>query len=287
MSFHELLTRAVRAPDRVIRFGPHPDQVIDVYLPPRETSPAVVLLHGGFWLSRYDRSHTRPMAAALADLGHPVYVPEYRRLGQAGGGYPGTFDDVAAAVDLVIAERRERGGIVVAGHSAGGQLALWSAARHRLPASCPWHGEPAIDAVVALAALSDLGEAFTAGLGDGAAARLVDGRAELLDLTDPVRLLPPAPATRLALVHGVRDRLVPVDMSRRFAARTGAALTEIQDAGHFALIDPLSAAWPAVTRALSPALSLARPLAAWQEAASVLHLAGRARQASAEVTTAH
>ncbi|MGW3350175.1 alpha/beta hydrolase family protein [Nonomuraea rubra] len=275
MSFHELLTRTVRAPDRVIRFGPHPDQVIDVHLPRRETAPPVILLHGGFWLASYDRSHTRPMAAALADLGHPVYVPEYRRLGQPGGGYPGTFDDVAAAVDLVTAGRR---GVVVAGHSAGGQLALWSAARHRLPPSCPWHGEPAIGAVVALAALSDLGEAFTAGLGDGAAARLLDGRAELLGLTDPVRLLPLAPGTRLALVHGVRDRLVPVDMSRRFAARTGAVLTEIRDAGHFALIDPLSAAWPAVTRALAPA--------GRQEAAGVPHLAGRARAGPAVLTTA-
>ncbi|WP_187414134.1 alpha/beta hydrolase [Nonomuraea sp. PA05] len=262
MSFHELLTRTVRDPDRVIRFGPHPDQVIDVHLPPRETAPAVVLLHGGFWLSRYDRTHARPMAAALAALGHRVYVPEYRRLGQEGGGYPGTFDDVAAAVDLVARERR---GIVVAGHSAGGHLALWSALRHRLPASCPWRGEPAIDAVVGLAALSDLGEAYTSGLGDGAAVRLVDGRPELLARTDPARLLPPAPApgpalaalpasaVRLALVHGARDRLVPVDMSRRFAIRAGAELTEIEDAGHFALLDPLSTAWPAVIRAMAQA----------------------------------
>jgi len=107
----------------------------------------VVFLHGGFWRSTHDRAHTGPMGTALAAAGYAVCVPEFRRTGQPGGGWPGTFDDVATAVDRVPALVREAAGtgviadgpVLLAGHSAGGHLALWAASRHLLDASSPWH----------------------------------------------------------------------------------------------------------------------------------------------------
>ncbi|MFI6924610.1 alpha/beta hydrolase [Nonomuraea spiralis] len=252
MSYHDLLSRPVRPPDRVLRYGDsHPDQVIDVY--EGTGRPPLVLLHGGYWLAGYDRRHTRPMAAALAALGHTVWLPEYRRVGQEGGGHPGTFDDVCAALGLVLAECPS--GVLLVGHSAGGHLALWSALRHRLPPGSRWHGDPAILGVVGLAAVCDLGEAFTAGLGGGAARALLHDRDDLLDEVDPMRLLP-CDRGPLVLVHGVKDRVLPVSMSRRLAAgETSAILVEPADAGHFSLIDPLSSAWPLITAAVEAAAS--------------------------------
>ncbi|NUS03430.1 MAG: alpha/beta hydrolase [Nonomuraea sp.] len=247
MSYDDLLSRPVRPPDRAVRYGDHPDQVIDVY-EGGAGGPPVVLLHGGYWLAEYDRTHVRPMAEALAALGHTVWVPEYRRIGQEGGGYPGTFDDVAAALDTVLAASPSEA--VLVGHSAGGHLALWSALRHRLPPGSAWHAKPAIKGVVGLAAVSDVGRAFAERLGGGAARALLHGRADLLGEVDPARLLP-YDRGPLVLVHGASDRLLPVGMSRDFAAgETSAVLVELAGAGHFTLIDPLSGAWPVVAAAV-------------------------------------
>ncbi|YCK37237.1 alpha/beta hydrolase family protein [Actinomadura sp. ATCC 39365] len=250
MSYQDLLSRPVRPPDRVLRYGDrHPDQVIDLY--EGTGRPPLVLLHGGYWMAEYDRRHARPMAVALAALGHQVWLPEYRRVGQEGGGHPGTFDDVAAALDLVGAQCPS--GVLLVGHSAGGHLALWSALRHRLPPGSRWHAEPAVRGVVGLAAVCDLGEAYTAGLGGGAARALLHDRADLLDEVDPARLLP-YDRGPLVLVHGVKDRVLPVSMSRRTAAaEPSAMLIEPSDAGHFSLIDPLSSTWPLITAAMEAA----------------------------------
>ena len=141
----EVLTRPAPPPDAVLRYGPGPEHIADVrfpaawrsagvaagglagaYLGGRPPGPVVliVLLHGGFWRPSYDRSHTGPMAAALAAENFVVCAPEYRRTGQPGGGWPGTFDDVAAAVDaLPDLVRRAAGGGGVLARSAGGR---WS-----------------------------------------------------------------------------------------------------------------------------------------------------------------
>lgn len=251
-SLPAVFTRPAAAPDRVMRYGRYPEQVIDV----RRTTddpgaPVIVLLHGGFWQVRYDRLHTRPMADALAALGYVVCTPGYRRVGQPGGGYPGTFDDVAAAVDTVLDYPPAGGGVVLVGHSAGGHLALWSAMRHRLPATSRWRDvRPRITGCVALAPVADLGFAIEVGLGAGACRELLGGRLELLAELDPARLLPYGVGA-LVLVHGARDKIVPVEISRRFAAREASSkLVELEGAGHFGLIDPLSSAWPHVLAAL-------------------------------------
>ena len=277
----EVLTRPAREPDLVVRYGDGPDHVADVRLPERPApdgaaAPLVLFLHGGFWRSAYDRAHTGPLAAALADLGHAVATAEYRRTGAPGGGWPGTFDDVARAVDtlpaLVAAAARGRvdpARTVLAGHSAGGHLALWAAVRHRLPAGAPW-AVPApapYRGVLALAPVCDLAACHRLDLDGGAAEALLGGgpRAypERYDAVDPMRLpLPPVPAV---LVHGTRDGRVPPAFSRDYCAPWRAARepsgfvaprhVEIADADHFALIDPLAAAWPVVTAALSALLA--------------------------------
>src|SRR5688572_24932971 len=97
----EVLTRPAPAPDLTLRYGDHPDHVIDLRLPTDGAAgpgrPLVVFLHGGFWRAAFDRSHAGPLAADLAGRGYPVAVVEYRRVGQEGGGWPGTLDDVERA----------------------------------------------------------------------------------------------------------------------------------------------------------------------------------------------
>jgi acetyl esterase/lipase len=225
----------------------------------------VLFLHGGFWRAAYDRAHTGPLAAALAAEGFAVCTPEFRRTGQPGGGWPGTFDDIAAAVDRLPGLVRDAAGAdviggvpaVLAGHSAGGHLALWAAARHMLPPDAPWYAaQPQVAGVVALAAVSDLAACYAMRLGHDAVVPLLGGGPsqfpERYRMTDPVRLLPLGCPVRL--VHGTADDVVPCSLSRDFAARgreTGCdvSLAELPGAGHFDVIDPLSGAWPRVAAA--------------------------------------
>jgi acetyl esterase/lipase len=202
----EILTTPAPPPDATIRYGPGPDNIADVRLPsgggPRGASagsgqPLVVVLHGGFWRAAFDRKHVGPMAAALAAEGYLVCVPEFRRVGQAGGGWPGTFDDVAAAVDrlpLLVAAIApgacDPGRLLLLGHSAGAHLALWAAGRHLLPRDVPWRADagsrPRIAGVAALAPVSDLVACYRQRLGGGAAADLLGGGPE----QHPQRLRP-------------------------------------------------------------------------------------------------
>jgi acetyl esterase/lipase len=265
----DVLTRAVPPPDEVIRYGTGPEHVADLRLPVRPGPPAplVIFLHGGFWRAAFDRSHTGPLATGLAAAGYAVCVPEFRRTGQAGGGWPGTFDDVAAAVDSLPGLVRAAAGpgvvaagpALLAGHSAGGHLALWAAARHQLPADSPWRlPGPAARGVVALGAASCLADSHEQDLGDGAAAELIGGGPdrypERYQAADPAALLPLGVPIRL--VHGTLDDVVPPAMSRTFcdqarAAGDDCALTEPAGASHEDVIDPLSPAWPQVVAAFT------------------------------------
>lgn len=271
MASDDVLSRPAPPPDLVIRYGPGPEHVADLRLPPRSARarpvPLVLFLHGGFWRAAYDRSHTGPLATALAAAGFAVCVPEFRRSGEPGGGWPGTFDDVAAAVDVLPAVARDAAGTdviadepaLLAGHSAGGHLALWAAGRHRLPPEASWRAPgPRARGVVALAAVSDMPACHALGLGGGAAAALLGGapgqHPERYRVADPVTLLPLGRPVRL--VHGSADDRVPCAMSRDFAVRaraTGddAELDELPGAGHFDVIDPLSPWWPRVVAAFT------------------------------------
>lgn len=271
-----VLVRRARPADLVLRYGDGPDQVADVHVPPHDAldeagngprAMFTIFLHGGFWRAQYGREHTAPLAEALAEAGFVVCAPEYRRTGQAGGGWPGTFDDVAAAVDRLpglVAEAT--GGLVdenrcvLAGHSAGGHLALWAASRHRLASGSRWRrsGEAAGAGVVALAPVSELTACSELGLGGDAAGALIGGGPdefpERYAEADPARLLPMGLARRVRLVHGERDDLVPCSMSTGFVARArglGDGATDcvvLPGTGHFEVIDPLSEVWGAVER---------------------------------------
>jgi acetyl esterase/lipase len=259
----DVLTRLAPLPDHAIRYGTGPEHVADVRLPAATWRPAplVIFLHGGFWRAAYDRSHTGPMATALAAAGYAVCVPEFRRTGQAGGGWPGTFEDVAAAVDRSPALVRKAAGpgvvadepALLAGHSAGGHLALWAAGRHLLSPDSGWHTDTRARGVVVLAGVSGLADCYDQGLGNGAAADLMGGGParfpQRYRVVDPAGLLPLGCPVRL--VHGSLDDVVPPAMSRGYAALGRAAgddtvVEGLPGASHLDVIDPLSPAWPQV-----------------------------------------
>lgn len=270
----DVLSRPARPPDLTLSYGPLPDHIVDVRLPRASDDPAalVVVVHGGFWMAEYDRAHASAQSAALAAAGYVVATVEYRRIGIPGGGWPGTFDDVALLTDTVpaliaeaLGDAVDTGRTVLIGHSAGGHLAAWATARHRLPVSSTWHrAEPlAVAGVVSLAGVLDLAESERLGLGGHAARRLLGGPRllpgrsswrERIPLASPAVLLPAG--VRVALVHGTSDRQVPVAISRAYAEQATAAgdpveLHELDGLDHFALIDPESPAWPTVLAAVA------------------------------------
>ncbi|HSK54602.1 MAG TPA: alpha/beta hydrolase [Jiangellales bacterium] len=252
----EVLARAAAPPDAVLRYGRSAESVVDLRLPVRAPGDApsrlVVLLHGGFWRAEYDRIHTRPLADGLAAEGWAVATPEYPRTGQPGGGWPGTFDDVATAlrslpdlVEAVAPGAVDVGTPVLLGHSAGGQLALWAAAT---PSVRP----PGLAGVVALAPVADLGTAWRLGLDGGAVTALLGGSpAEAPDryaAVDPLRL--PAPSVPVMVLHGTDDAQVPPSISEAYGRATGARVEVLAGVEHFGLVDPRSAAWPRLLEVL-------------------------------------
>jgi acetyl esterase/lipase len=267
----DVLSRRATPPDLTLQYGDQPDQVADVRLPSGGAScPLVVVIHGGFWKAEFDRAHAGAQSMALVDAGYVVATVDYRRVGQRGGGWPGTFDDVAALTDVVpslvgsaLPDRVDTTRTVLVGHSAGGHLAAWAAARHRLPSESPWHRDTPLGVpVVSLAGVLDLERAEQLGLGGHAASQLLGGsprrRHDRYALADPTALLPIG--GRLVAVHGTLDETVPVEISRRYVDRAISAgdqaeLMEIEGCGHFELIDPLSRAWPRVLIAVATALS--------------------------------
>ncbi|MEU2250032.1 alpha/beta hydrolase [Streptomyces sp. NPDC019224] len=264
------------APDASAAYGSHPDQVIDFYAPRggQAGAPVVVVLHGGAWRAPYDRAHTSPFADFLARRGFAVASVEYRRGSEfpqqrgtepVAGRWPETFDDVAAAMDalpellareLPTADSRR---IVVTGHSAGGQLALWAAARHVLPEGAPWRlpRPPALRGVVALAPIADFTSAVAFDVCSGAVGQLLGPEkdfAERSAYADPARLLPTGIAT--VVVQGTTDLTVPAAVSEAFvdtAAQEGemVGLTLLPDVGHFPLIDPAADACAVVAEEIA------------------------------------
>jgi acetyl esterase/lipase len=234
-----VLTRSATRPDTVARWGPGVDQVADVRLGAPE-GPLLLVLHGGFWRPEYDRVHLRPMTEALAAAGWTVATPEYRRV-------PGdpdvTCGDVRTALATLPAElaAHHDGRVVVLGHSAGGHLALWAAAQA---------SAPGLVGTLALAPVADLLGAERDHLDDGAVVDFLGGPAYGRGDLDPTTL--PSAPTPVTVLHGDADRLVPLAQSEAYAGAHPAARLEVLPAtGHFAVIDPLSGAWPQVLAAVA------------------------------------
>ncbi|WP_328609642.1 alpha/beta hydrolase [Amycolatopsis sp. NBC_00345] len=243
--------------DLAVRYGPEPDQVADVFFPPDAAPAALVLvLHGGSWRVENDRGYLEPEARALAANGYAVANVEYRRVG-AGGGWPTTFTDVALAVDTLPAlvarqwpGRVDTERVVLLGHSAGGQLALWAAARDRLPEGAPGRrpGPVPLAGVVAVAPVSALTEALRYAGGLGAVTGLLGGGPEDVPgryaAADPLTLGPIG--VPVVVIHGDRDTAVPPVMSRLYTEATGAELVTVPGAGHFDITVPGGLAWTSI-----------------------------------------
>jgi acetyl esterase/lipase len=242
---------------RTVRYGTEPDQFLELTVPDGNGPARVaVVLHGGFWRAAYGVELARPLAADLAAAGWAAVAVEYRRVG-AGGGWPHTLLDVAAALDalpaLPAAERLDLADLTVIGHSAGGHLAAWAAGRHLLPAGAPGAGPRVrVTAAVLQAGVLDLTAAADQQLGSGAVrAFLGAGPAEAPQrwaAADPVRLLPTGAA--VLCVHGRDDDVVPLAQTERYAAAATAAGDQpevrVVPGGHMALIDPGGEPWHAV-----------------------------------------
>jgi len=237
-----VLSRPASPPDAQIAYGSGSDEIADLRFGGERAAqrPLVVLVHGGFWRPAYDRTHTGPMAQALAAAGWTVVSPEYRRIP---GNPDATLRDVRSALEVLPAKvdgRRHNGHVVVIGHSAGGHLALWAAAAGL---KAPLQG------VLALAPVADLRLAEELRLGGGAVGAFLGVRAESRAELDPRRMSSPSVST--TIVQGEEDAVVPPAIAESFvAAHPKVRLVRIQAAGHYALIDPLSAAWPVVLEEL-------------------------------------
>ena len=227
------------------RYGAGPDQFGELTVRGGAAAPVVVLLHGGFWRARYTLDLMRPLAADLVGRGYATWNLEYRRADSPGADWPATLADVAAGVDALAALADDHPldleRVVLVGHSAGGQLALWAAAQQL-------RVRPAV--VVSLAGVLDLRAAARERLGRDAVVAFLGGTPDEV----PQRYEEASPRTLLPLgvpqllVHGTADDRVPVDQSRSYAATAADAgdkcrLLELDGVDHMALIDPASDAW--------------------------------------------
>ena len=229
-------------------YGGDANQFVDLRLPKGKGPHGLaIVIHGGYWRAKYDLGYAGHMCAALTAKGVATANVEYRRVGNAGGGWPGTFADVRAAYQFLIqkAGKYEVDGrrVVVIGHSAGGELGLCLAAH-----------EAGVKGVISLAGVVDLQQAHALHLSNDAVVEFLGGTpAEVGDHyreADPMKL---AIKARQWLVHGSADDVVPPVFSRDYVstkrqAKEDARLVEIAGAGHFDVVDPRSGAWKDVER---------------------------------------
>ena len=226
-TFSDILALEARSPSLEAAYGPDPLQTTLLFEAAAPTKRQIVLIHGGCWSNHYTRAHITPLASALANVGFTVWVPEYRRVGDLGGGWPGTYQDVAAAINYVSGKT----GVlpIVIGHSAGGHLALLAAA------------DPTVTlaGVIGLAAITDVS---IYGQQEGSCPAMVQ---ELMGTTysdspedyRAASVLSSAVTVPAHLIQGSLDRIVGEDQLTGFGSNQ---IVRIPDAGHFDLIHPES-----------------------------------------------
>ena len=269
----DILTRTPPPADHRIPYGPGESQFGDLRLPtlaPNQRAPVLVFLHGGWWKSAYGLDYAGHLCAALKADRFASWSLEYRRVGNPGGGFPGTFEDVANGFDhlktLAKTYPLDLNRVVVAGHSAGGHLAFWLAGRHHLPETgplanfriaAPIRGVVALAGAVDLKLTIDLAGWFT----------FAHDKQMVLDLMGatpaqaPDRYLAANPGGLIPLnvpqflLQGTEDDQIPPQLPARWADRArriGDAVTVdiISGADHFDIVDPQSKAWPRVRKAI-------------------------------------
>jgi acetyl esterase/lipase len=250
----DILTLKPPPADARIAYGADPNQFLDLRIPARKTGkelyPLVINIHGGFWRAKYNLDHAGHLCAALTAAGMASANLEYRRVGNEGGAWPGTFADIRLGYRFLVQNAAvhhfDVGKIVVMGHSAGGQLAL-----------CLGAHEAGVTRVVSLAGVVDLQRAYQLHLSNDAVVEFLRGTPSAVPdhyrEADPMQLS--IPQARQWLIQGSTDDVVPPDFSHAYVTakqkRTGkekedARLLEISGAGHFDLIDPRSQAWKQV-----------------------------------------
>ena len=259
MDWPALLGRAKPTATSRIAYGPLPEQVADLWLPAGQGPfPTVLMVHGGCWLSGVANLTIMNYAAEdLHERGYAVWNIEYRGVDRPGGGYPGTFQDVAAGADRlaqIAAEHRlELGRLVALGHSAGGHLALWLAARAAIPGSSPLHSVAPLRVarVISTGGLPDLEEDHRQGICGATTVETLTGsptpaRPNVYADTSPAELA--AHPDQTVLINGVEDGIAPPTLGADYVAKLRARGAQIRqivepETGHVELIAPGTAAW--------------------------------------------
>src|SRR6202050_2774540 len=250
----DILSLAAPRADARVTYGEDSNQFLDLRLPSGKGPHGLaVCVHGGYWRARYDLEYMGHLCAALSARGIASANLEYRRVGNIGGGWPGTFADVRAGYQFLLQNARKYEvdvqRIVAIGHSAGGQLGLCLAAH-----------ETGVKAVVSLAGVVDLQRAYRLHLSNDAVVEFLGGTpaegADHYREADPMKL---AISARQWLVHGAADDIVPPDFSIDYTSakhkmKEDARLLQIARAGHFEVVDPGSAAWKDVERVVTEAV---------------------------------
>jgi acetyl esterase/lipase len=250
-------------PTRIV-YGPNPEiQFGDLRVPSGPgPHPVAVVIHGGCWLNLFTLDLMNEASEALTDAGLATWNIEYRRLGDPEGGYPNTFTDIGLAIDtmrdLASSHHLDLGKVITVGHSSGGHLGVWAAARHRLPLDHPLRGPDPLPlfAVVSLAGVLNLAESLEITACGDLAAQLLGGSPEEVPEryaeTSPSDLVPLG--VRQVLIHGTADQIVPLVVSRHYRQVARAAgdhhvqLKKIQNGDHFDVIAPSSPKWPQVIK---------------------------------------
>lgn len=242
---------------RHITYGSDPSQFGELSRPTTaKHRGTVIIVHGGFWRAQYGLDLGRPLAADLVARGYTCWNLEYRRVGD-GGGWPATFNDIAAGIDHLAGLDVDTSATVAIGHSAGGQLVTWAGGRAKLPASAPG-AAPKVEltGIVSQAGVLDMVTAADTGVGGTAESDFLGGSPaavpERYRLADPIQAVPlNAP---VLCVHDRGDQNVPHAQSTAYVAAAtkagGKAALRTVAGNHFTLIDPTSAAWAVVVDAL-------------------------------------
>jgi acetyl esterase/lipase len=248
LAAQDILDRPAPARGERIAYGSGEFQFGELRVPSGSgPHPAAIVIHGGYWRAQYDLAHIGHLCVALAREGIATWSLEYRRIGNPGGGWPGTFDDVRAGAahlkQIAAAKDIDPRRVIAMGHSAGGHLVLWLAKQHALD----------LKGVVPLAPVADLRRAWELKLSNNVVEDFLGGSpAQIPDryrTASPIEMVPLG--VRQRVIHGEHDDIVPIAISRAYvvaakAKGDDATLTEPPGAGHFQLIDPQSNAWPVV-----------------------------------------